>query len=67
VGWGGVDWIDLLQDREVVVDACVCTSTNCGEFPDGLSYAVLPVVVMYQASGSKSVVRGSLGSVDTFL
>jgi hypothetical protein len=39
VGCGGMDWIDLTQDRGQVTVTCECDdepagSTNCGEFFD---------------------------------
>jgi hypothetical protein len=37
LGWGGVDWIDLAQDRGQVAGACKCGIelrgvVKCGEF-----------------------------------
>jgi hypothetical protein len=35
VGWGGMDWIDLAQDRDrwrAVVNAVMKLSVKCGEF-----------------------------------
>jgi hypothetical protein len=41
VGWGGMDWIDMAQDRDKVVSCCECGnepsgSIKCGEFLDYL-------------------------------
>jgi hypothetical protein len=39
VGWGGMDWMDLAQERCSVVGTCECGnehsgSIKCKEFPD---------------------------------
>ena len=38
VGWGGMDWINLVQDKGQVAGTCKCGnetsgSIKCGEFP----------------------------------
>jgi hypothetical protein len=39
VGWGGMDWIDLAQDKRQMAGCCECGnepsgSIKCGEFLD---------------------------------